>query len=243
MSTTRTIQAAHSGPVTIRTNLPASNLTVSAGDYDVAELTITTVDDEGPSVDAVNGAELRASGDVLECRLPRGGGSTMVQSFGGGSVVVGQNFGIVAGNVTGMVMNGGGGTYINGVRVSPGTHVMVGGSPIVVTARVPHGSSVRAESISGDVETFGALDAVNAASTSGDVIVDEAREVRANTTSGDISVARLTGTADLNSVSGNVGVVGDSTTRAYARTVSGNVRGAGGVDLDASTVSGRVRNR
>lgn len=242
MPTTRTLRADRTGPVTLVTDLPAQDLTVIAGPGPgPAELTIHTVDDTGPSADAVNAATLHASGDRLEVRVPKtagGGVTTIVQSGGGHQSVIGSVVG-------GSVIQVGGGAWINGVRVDAGTHthVVAGGSPIVVTAQVPEGSHLDAQSISTGIVAAGALDRVDAHSVSGDIRVDTVNSLKARTVSGDIRIAKLVIGADLQTVSGDITVHGGSTARARAQSVSGDVRATGGVDVDARTVSGRVTNR
>lgn len=243
MSTTRVVYAARPGPATIQTDLQALPVTVAAvKNLGRAELTITTADDSGPSADAVNSAALDSNGQHLTLRLKgsHGGGVSIVQTGRGGFSSV--NF------------SGGGGVFISGdnyaiinngkvIQNGSGATVITGGSPILVTARVPEGSTAICRSVSGDIETTGRLAEVRAQTTSGDVAVDTATTVNIHTVSGDVAVDQLTGTADLTSTSGDVRVHGPGTARAQASTVSGDVRGTGGLVLDASSVSGRVRNR
>lgn len=244
MSTTRTVHTAQPGPAVINTNLDYVDVTVHAEPgRTVAELTIHTDDDTGPSADAVNHATLTVDGQVLEARMKGGaggGGMTVIQTGRGGR----SSFSSV--NVSsGSIVIGGGTVMVNGRLVSggQGATVIAGGNPITVVARVPVGSTVTATSVSGDVETVGELAEVDASSTSGDISVDAVRVVNARTVSGDVRVGDLGGTADLSSTSGDITVHGGPFARARARTVSGDVRGTGGLDVDGSSVSGRVRNR
>jgi hypothetical protein len=241
--TTRTVRAEHPGPARIRTNLATLDLTVIAEPGRThAELTISTRDEDGPSAEAVNDATLTVHGTTLEARLTQrgAGATTIIQTGRGGASFSSINIG------GGIVVAGGGSVMINGRVINAGgggTTIINGGSPITVTARVPEGGSVSASSISGDVETRGRLADVDASSTSGDVMIETTASARVQTVSGDVTIDHLTGTADLASTSGDVTVYGDSSARARARTVSGDVRGSGGLDLDGSSVSGRVRNR
>jgi DUF4097 and DUF4098 domain-containing protein YvlB len=133
---------------------------------------------------------------------------------------------------------------IAGGRVVSGTATVIeAGSPVTVTAYVPAGSSVSASSQSGDIETSGPLAQVAVSAQSGDAHLDDVRNANVNTQSGDIEIANLTGTALLNSMSGDITVHGGPGARATARTMSGDVRGTGGLSLDGSSMSGRVRNR
>lgn len=243
MPTTRTVRADRPGPAHIRTSLAWLDATVIAEPgRSHAELTISTADDTGPSADAVNQIDLAASGATLEARLTQPGPAvtTIIRTSGGVSSFSSVN---IAG---GIVVAGGGTVMVNGRLVTgdgDGATVITGSSPVTVTARVPQGSSVIAASVSGDIETRGQLAEVDAASTSGDVMIDEATLAQVRTVSGDIAVDHLTGTAHLTSTSGDVTVCGGPSTRARVRTVSGDVRGLGGVDLEGSSVSGRVRSR
>jgi DUF4097 and DUF4098 domain-containing protein YvlB len=121
--------------------------------------------------------------------------------------------------------------------------VIEAGSPVTVTAYVPAGSSVTASSQSGDLETSGRLAQVAYAAQFGDAHLDEVHQVNVSTQSGDIEIANLTGTALLNSMSGDITVHGGPGASATARTMSGDVRATGGLSLDGSSMSGRVRNR
>lgn len=238
MATTRTVHTETAGPAHIRTDLGTVALTVIAERARrYAELTIATADDEGTSADAVKAATLTASGTTLDARIAGGGGSTTVIQTGRGFQSV--NFG------GGVIITGGGTVTVNGrvIDAGSGATVIAGGSPITVTARVPADSTVTARSVSGGIMAQGYLGEVRANSTSGDVDIESAATVRAQTVSGDITVNDLAGTATLSSVSGDVEVRGGPGTRASASTVSGDIRSSGGVVVDGSSVSGRVRNR
>jgi DUF4097 and DUF4098 domain-containing protein YvlB len=239
MTTTRTIRAKSSGPAIIRTDLGAIALTVIAEPgRTVAELTITTVDDDGTSAEAVRAAGLSASGDVINAHMRMGGGSgsTVIQNGG-----MFQSVNIANGSV--IVTGNGGSVTVNGRTVRGGGNIIVGGSPITVTARVPLGSGVDAKSVSGDIECTGRLSRVRAVSTSGDVDVGHAALVAARTVSGDIRIGELTEQAEVNTTSGDITVHGGPATRAKADSVSGDIRASGGVTVEGRSVSGRVRTR
>jgi DUF4097 and DUF4098 domain-containing protein YvlB len=165
------------------------------------------------------------------------------------TVSVGRNYGMVVGSVTGgMVMSGGRMvvgdrvTIVNG-RVGGDAVVIEAGSPVTVTAYLPAGSSVNARSQSGDIEPSGRLAQVAYSTQSGDAHLDEVQTATVNTQSGDIEIANLTGQALLTSMSGDIAVYGGPGASATARTMTGDVRGSGGLSLDAISMSGRVRNR
>jgi hypothetical protein len=139
--TTRTVRADHAGPARIRTNLSTLDLTVIAEPGRThAELTISTHDDTGPSADAVNNAVLTVNGTTIEARMTqRGAGATTIIQTGRGGGFSSINVG------GGIVVAGNGTIVVNGHLVSgggSGTTVIAGGSPIIVTVRVPEGPPV-----------------------------------------------------------------------------------------------------
>lgn len=245
MTTKRTLTARTPGPVYLDVSTGAFNVVVFTGDREFGEVTVSTADDAGPSAEAVNAATLDADGARLTARFPKsaggvtivgggghvqiGNGNVQVNSFGG-VTVSGSNYGVIS---TGR------GVYVNGQLVTGGAAV----SPVQIVAQLPHGSSVRFESQSGDLRVSGRLRQATANSQSGDVDLDEVATVNADTMSGDISIGMLTGHADLHSMSGDISVHGSKPAHASARTMSGDVRGTGGLLLAGSSMSGRVRNR
>lgn len=86
--------------------------------------------------------------------------------------------------------------------------------------------------------------AVEVKTMSGDVVTKNVSTVRAQTMSGDIDAIAVTSGAALKTMSGDIHVTGDGATRppVNASTMSGDVTGAG-VDLRASSMSGRVRQQ
>lgn len=129
-------------------------------------------------------------------------------------------------------------------RGAGGTTIVSGnGSPILVTAQIPPGSTVTAESTSGDIEIRGSVASADLDSTSGSILVGNVIHVDAQTVSGGICVDNLRLRGRLKSVSGSIVVHGPQGASCSARTISGDVSSTGGIELDASTVSGRVRNR
>lgn len=248
MATTRTLNATTPGPISLNASLGAFDLTVIAEDRTHAEVIVSTTDDEGPSADAINAATLGETNNQLTVRFPQGAGGITIQSsggfqsvnFGGGMVISNVGGGVVVGGNNYGVISTGRGVFVNGRQVQG---VAFNTAPVSVVARVPIGSSIDATSVSGDVGVTGTLDRADVDSTSGSVELSEVRDADVRTISGGIHVDRVTGRARLNSTSGSIDVTGPSTARCSARTVSGSIRAAGGIDLDASSVSGRVRNR
>jgi hypothetical protein len=254
VTTTRTVRAEQPVPVlaTSKTQSLDLNVIVEPG-REYGEIVITTEDDEGSSADIVTTARLYAGGNRISIEVDESVGGATVVSAGHGrysSISVGRNYGVVTGSVVGgMVMGAGrmvvgdGGTIVNGQVVSGHATVIEAGSPITITAYVPAGSSINASSQAGDIETSGRLAQVAYSAQSGDANLDEVHNATVNTQSGDIEIANLTGTALLNSMSGAITVHGGPDANATARTMSGDVRATGGLTLDGSSMSGRVRNR
>jgi hypothetical protein len=254
VTTTRTVRAEQAGPVLAKSKTQSLDLTVIVEPgREYGEIVITTRDDEGSSADIVKAARLSASGNQISVEVDESAGGVTVARTGRGgfsSISVGRNYGVVVGSVVGgMVMSGGrmvvgdGVTVVNGRVVSGNATVIEPGSPVTVTAFVPAGSSISASSQSGDIETSGRLAQVAYAAQSGDANLDEVHNANVSTQSGDIEIATLTGTGLLNSMSGDITVHGGPGASATARTMSGDIRGTGGLSLDASSMSGRVRNR
>ncbi len=246
MPTTRTLTATTPGPINLNASLGAFDLTVIAEKRAHAEVTVFTTDDEGPSADAVNAATLGETGDRLTVRFPQGAGGVTVVSgnshvqIGHGMVQMNHFGGVFVSGGNYGVISAGRGVYVNGQRVQGAAFNM---APVAVVARVPVGSSIDAATVSGSVGVSGALGRADIDSTSGSVELGEVRDADVRTVSGAIHVDRVTGRARLNSTSGSIDVTGPATALCSARSVSGSIRGAGGIDLDASSVSGRVRNR
>ena len=139
---------------------------------------------------------------------------------GGGNVTI--NRGQVFGHVNSMVQINGM-TIVNGVVMNGGGYSSAG---ITVRAITEPGSDVQVKTMSGDVVT------------------KNVSAVRAQTMSGDIDAIAVSRGASLTTMSGDIHVSGDGTNRppVKASSMSGDVTGAG-VDLDASSMSGRVRQQ
>ncbi|WP_051821594.1 DUF4097 family beta strand repeat-containing protein [Streptomyces sp. NRRL F-5065] len=224
-----------------------------------AVITVSTGDDDGPLADAVRGATKKESTyqnlNCLTVRVPEVQGNSTF-SFNGGNMVVGQNFGVVTGSVTGMTISNGdviiGGRKVvsNGrVVAEQGTVVSGGGmGTITVDVKLPSDqSSVRMETTSADITVHGDLQVLDVHSVSGDVEARGVHTLRGNTTSGDFEVDRVDARVDVNSVSGDIEIGAYNGTEFRANTVSGDVHvsatpAATGV-IDANTVSGDVTTR
>ncbi|GHC65499.1 DUF4097 family beta strand repeat-containing protein [Streptomyces cinnamoneus] len=256
--TERVFDSATSGPIVLGISLPVGSIRVRVIDnLTTARLVLRTDDPTGPAADAVNRARSTQDGQAFGIEVPEMPGNVMVQSHRGNRIV--QTFGTVYGSMTGV-------TIINGRVVSGGTNAMQPVSPIEATVFLPPNSSIAIVSQSADAAVFGYVDRMEFRSISGGLDAKGARELRSNTTSGDIRVGRVTEQIAAQSVSGDIEVVlydgrgatlsttsGDITVQATndadghvsANSVSGDVRisGARHLNVSANTVSGRVRNR
>ncbi|PSM43682.1 hypothetical protein C6Y14_08600 [Streptomyces dioscori] len=256
--TERVFDSATSGPIVLGISLPVGSIRVQVLDsLTTARVVLRTDDTTGPAADAVNRARSMQNGQALGIEVPEMPGNVTVQSRRGNRIV--QNVSTVYGSVTGV-------TIVNGRVVSGGTNTMQTVSPIEATVCLPPRSSLAVVSQSADTQLFGYVDRLEFRSVSGDLDADGVRELRANTTSGDIRAGRVSDLVSAQSVSGDIDVdlydgraatlgttSGDVTVQATdraaghigANSVSGDVRisGARHLTVSAHTVSGRVRNR
>lgn len=266
LSTSQTFTVAAAGAVwtDVISHVGTVNVTVDPT-IKHAVITVSTGDDDGPLADAVRGATKQESRyESLDCvtvRVPevKGGTMTMGNStyrFSGGTMVVGQNFGVIRGSVTGMTISGGditvgGRKVVSGGRVvaEQGTIVSGGGTgTITVDVKLPSEmSSVRLDATSADITVHGDLQVLDVHSVSGDIEARGVHTLRGSTTSGGFEVNRVDGRVDVNSVSGDIEIGTYSGSEFRASTVSGDIDinatpAATGV-IDASTISGDVTTR
>ncbi|MFJ3776542.1 DUF4097 family beta strand repeat-containing protein [Streptomyces sp. NPDC090075] len=256
--TERVFVSETSGPIVLGLSLPVGSIRVQVVDnLTPARVVLRTDDNTGPAADAIIRARSTQNGQVLGIEVPDMPGNVMVQSRRGNNIV--QNVGTVYGSVTAM-------TIVNGRVISGGTNSMATVSPIEATVCLPPHSSLAVVSQSADADVYGYIDRMEFRSVSGDLNADGVRELRANTTSGYVSVGRVTEQINARSVSGDIKVglydgraatlgttSGDVTMRATdaaegyvnADSVSGDIRisGARYLRVLANTVSGSVLNR
>lgn len=265
LSTSQTFTADAAGAIwtDVISHVGTVNVTVDRS-LKNAVITVSTGDDEGPLADAVRGATRKESRyQNLGCvtvRVPEVEGNTMTMGnsafrFSGGSMVVGQNFGVVSGSVTGMTISNGdviiGGRKVvsNGrVVAEQGTVVSGGGmGTITVDVRLPGQSSLRLSTTSADLTVRGDLQVLDVHSVSGDVQASGVHTLRGTTTSGDFEVDRVDARVDVTSVSGDIEIDAYNGSEFRANTVSGDVHvtttPAATGSIDANTVSGDVTTR
>ncbi|SDK79657.1 DUF4097 family beta strand repeat-containing protein [Streptomyces indicus] len=251
--TERAFVSETSGPIVLGIALPVGSVRVQVLDsLTMARVVLRTEDTSGPAADAVNRARSSQNGQAFSIEVPDMPGNVMVQSRRGGRIVHNNS-------VTNMVI-------VNGRVISGGNSNMQTVSPIEVTVSLPPHSSLAVVAQSADAEVFGYVDRMEFHSISGDLNADGVRQLKANTTSGDIYAGRVTEQITAQSVSGDIEIglydgrgaslgttSGDITVQATngssghvsANSVSGDVRisGARHLNVSANTASGRVRNR
>ncbi|HEX6344912.1 DUF4097 family beta strand repeat-containing protein [Umezawaea sp.] len=139
--------------------------------------------------------------------------------------------------------------YRDGVlRVqTPTTNQLLGPSGAVeVTVQLPAGSHVEAKAASAEVRGVGRLGEVAFDGAHGAVKLDEAAGVRLTTHAGDVSIGRLTGSAEISTGKGDIRIAEAVRGTVVLRTQAGDVAvdAATGVSasLDAGTTYGRVHN-
>ncbi|MEU9035240.1 DUF4097 family beta strand repeat-containing protein [Streptomyces sp. NPDC048352] len=139
--------------------------------------------------------------------------------------------------------------YRDGVlRIStPQRNQAFGASGAVeVTVQLPAGSHVEAKTASAEIRGVGRLGEVTLDSAHGTVKLDETAGARITLAAGDITVGRLSGSADLRTQKGHLAVTEATAGTLTLRTEHGDISvgAAPGVtaSLDAGTSYGRIHN-
>lgn len=117
---------------------------------------------------------------------------------------------------------------------------------IEVTVQVPTGSHVEAKAAAAEFRAVGRLGDVAFDGAHGPVKIDEAAGIRLTAHDADITVGRLTGSADISTQKGDITISEATSGTVELRTQLGNltIDTAPGVSatLDAGTTNGRVHN-
>lgn len=117
---------------------------------------------------------------------------------------------------------------------------------IEVTVQLPAGSRVEAKAASAELRGVGRLGDVAFEGANGSVKIDEAASVRLTALAGDVSVGRLTGSAEISTGKGDIRITEAVRGTVVLRTQAGDVSvgAASGVSaaLDAGTDYGRITN-
>ncbi|TCM36149.1 DUF4097 family beta strand repeat-containing protein [Kribbella sp. VKM Ac-2568] len=117
---------------------------------------------------------------------------------------------------------------------------------IEVTVQLPAGSSIEAKAAAAEFRGVGRLGDVACEGAHGAVKIDEAAGVRVTAYAGDVTVGRLTGSAEISTQKGDIHIAEATSGTVVLRTQLGDVTvGAAhgvSVSLDAGTGSGRIHN-
>ncbi|MEV6831785.1 DUF4097 family beta strand repeat-containing protein [Amycolatopsis sp. NPDC051102] len=115
-----------------------------------------------------------------------------------------------------------------------------------VTVELPAGSSVDVTAASVELRGVGRLGGVTVEGAHGEVVFDEAAGLRLKSHAGDVSVGRLTGSAEITTGKGDIRIAEASAGNLVLSTQAGNITvgAAPGVSasLDAGTTYGRISN-
>lgn len=117
---------------------------------------------------------------------------------------------------------------------------------IAVTVQLPTGSQIKAQAASAEFRGIGRFGDVAFEGALGAVEIDEAASVRVTTASGDVSVGRLNGPAEISTAKGDIRIAESVRGTVTLATQMGDVSvgAAHGVSasLDAGTTLGRIQN-
>jgi DUF4097 and DUF4098 domain-containing protein YvlB len=115
-----------------------------------------------------------------------------------------------------------------------------------ITVQVPAGSRIEARADAAEFRGVGRLGDVTVTGAAGAVKIDEAATVHLTAQAGDITLGRLTGSAEISTLQGDIRVAEATSGTVVLRTRKGDVTvgAATGVSasLDASTALGRIDN-
>lgn len=133
------------------------------------------------------------------------------------------------------------------INAAPAKNQILGASgTIEVTVQLPAGSDIVAKAASGEIRGVGRLGDVNFEGADGSVKLDETASVRLSLQSGDISVGRLGGPAEISTQKGALQIAEAVKGKVTLRTEHGDISvgAAQGVSahLDAGTSYGRINN-
>jgi DUF4097 and DUF4098 domain-containing protein YvlB len=115
-----------------------------------------------------------------------------------------------------------------------------------VVVELPAGSGVEVKAASAELRGVGRLGDVTVDSAHGEVVFDEAADVRLTNHAGDVSFGRLTGSAEITTGKGDIRIAeavrGNLVLSTQAGDVSVGVAAGVSAALDAGTTYGRIRN-
>jgi hypothetical protein len=241
MTTTRTFEPRHRGPITVDLYGYNSNMEV-VSDKSITQAAIHLITEarNGPTIDMIDALRPRDTGDFYELRLPKngpgmGGNSITISD---GDVQVNSFGGVFASNVTGMVMTGRSGFVSTGggdvdMHVG-GKHIQVRGGQTFINGRLattegeenlapsdikdgPAPVHFRVELPPGSTlvgETY-----------NGNITSTDVGKVQAETYNGDVRATGLAGDSQLRTYNGNITVGSDRVSRptVTVKTYNGDI--------------------
>lgn len=132
------------------------------------------------------------------------------------------------------------------VAAAPENRLLGSSGSVEVTVQLPAGSRVEAKAATAELRGVGRLGDVDFESAQGTVKLDEAAGARLALMAGDVSVGRLTGSAEISTKKGDLRIAEAVHGTVELRTDAGeiSVGAARGVSasLDAGTTYGRIHN-
>ncbi|MET9260328.1 DUF4097 family beta strand repeat-containing protein [Amycolatopsis sp. NPDC004079] len=258
----------HTGPGQLFLRLTAGSVSVVADPgIDRAVVTLAPARAGDPdALDAISRTKASQAEDLLAITVPpagHAGGFGQRVTFGpGGSVSVVQQFGVVTGEVTGLVINNDGSAVVGSIGGSHGgvraevrvpklqfVDVEAGSAPVTATGRLAH---LRVETGSGDVSVedadtvdlhtgsgaiaLGRVRVVKAATECGGIRADRLHSGQMRTRNGDIAAASVTGPLSLTTDFGHVNAHLAAQAPLTAVTGNGDIRvtAASGIQISDS---------
>ncbi|TYB47972.1 DUF4097 family beta strand repeat-containing protein [Actinomadura chibensis] len=132
------------------------------------------------------------------------------------------------------------------IKAAPGGRALGQSGAVEVTVKLPAGSHVKATTGAAELRAVGRLGDVVFDGAYRSVRIDEAADVHLTASDGDVEVGRLTGSADISTMRGDITITEAAGGKVVLRTRSGDISigAAAGVSaaLDAGTAYGRIDN-
>lgn len=238
MSTTRTLKAGASGPLTFSIKGEFVSAHVTVGAVSKAEVTLSTDDPaDSATAKAIEKATITGTRDGVHVEVPDLPGS-------GGITITNRGSGVViSGNVSSGMVISGGDVWVNGVHVQPGTHVGSVTTGIRAVIRLPRESSLTVRTSNSDYVVNGEdLSDVDFTSHNGSLTLSvpcrdlsfdahngsldantRIEQLDASTHNGGIHVTELHGNGKAKAHNGSITIVAKAAGRVTARAHNGNV--------------------
>ncbi|QIZ33936.1 DUF4097 family beta strand repeat-containing protein [Saccharopolyspora sp. ASAGF58] len=220
------------GAMTFELDMAGGQVEILLEDRERAEILLEpVVAGDEVAADVISRTRHISRGSVLDLRIPHPEPTVL----GTGSTVIHQSFGHVGRGavVTGVVI-------VNGQIISGNRSTRtVGGGGVKVTARLPHGSRLKATTVSANVKVNGFLPSVDFQSTSGDLAVSAVDRLRARTISGRV-IATQSDDVDVDTSSGIVKIGETNTIEVHTLSSDICVDRLHGPQARLTTISGDI---